>query len=177
MKNVTRKRFVKSLVNPLVIIVFAVLLRLLPHPPNVAPIAAMALFGGVYLDKKYALIIPMLCLFISDFFLGFHQMMFFVYGSFLFIGFIGLWLRNHKKIPYLIIGTLVSSFLFYLFTNFGVWLGSEMYPQTLNGLVTSYYFALPFFRNTIFGDIFYVGLFFGTYEFMKVYVTQRIVVA
>lgn len=154
----------KILINPLLIIFFAVILRLIPHPPNFAPIAAMALFGGVYLDKKYALIMPFLAMFISDIFLGFHSTMAFVYGSFLITGIIGLSLKSHKTRLNVIAATLISSLLFFLITNFGVWLVSGLYPKSLAGLIQSYFFAIPFFRNTLLGDLFYVGLFFGSYE-------------
>lgn len=152
--------------NPFLIIALAAALRLLPHPPNVAPIAAMALFGGVYLNKKYALIFPLLALFISDLIIGFYgaPMMAFVYGSFILTGFIGLIIKKHKKPMFIISASLFSSLLFYLITNFGVWLTLPLYPKTLAGLLESYAMAIPFFRNTILGDLLYAGLFFGSYE-------------
>ena len=90
----------KNLINPLLIILVAVVLRLLPHPPNFAPIAGLALFGGAYLNKKYALILPLIALFASDLFIGFHSTMPFVYGSFLLSGLIGLGLQSKKSVPY-----------------------------------------------------------------------------
>lgn len=155
-----------SLINPFLIITIAALLRLLPHPPNFAPIAAMALFGGVYLNKKYALILPLLALFTSDLFIGFYgaPMMSFVYGSFLLTGCIGIFLKNHKKPTVIISAALFSSLLFYLITNFGVWLTTPFYPKTLSGLLESYTMAIPFFRNTILGDLLYTGIFFTSYE-------------
>ncbi len=155
-----------NIINPFLIITVAAALRLLPHPPNVAPIAAMALFGGVYLSKKYALIIPLLVLFISDLFLGFYgvPMMSFVYGSFLLTGCIGLFLKSHKKPSLVIAAALFSSLLFYLITNFGVWLTTPLYPKTLSGLLESYTMAIPFFRNTLIGDLLYTGIFFASYE-------------
>lgn len=153
-----------KILGPLLIILFAVLMRLVPHPANVAPIAAMALFGGVYLDKKYALIVPLIALFISDIFIGFHDTMVFVYGSFLLTGVIGIWLRQRKSFLSIFLGALTSSILFFLITNFGVWLVGTMYPKNANGLLESYILALPFFRNTILGDLFYTGLFVGGYE-------------
>jgi hypothetical protein len=155
-----------SLIPPSIIILIAVVLRLLPHPPNVAPITALALFGGVYLNKKYALAIPLFAMFISDLFLGFHNTIPFVYGSFLLSGLIGLWLRSHKNIPIIITATLLSSLLFFIITNFGVWLASGMYPHTITGLIDCYVIAIPFYRNTIMGDIIYTGIFFSAYEFI-----------
>ena len=101
-------------------ILLAALLRLLPHPPNMAPIAAIALIGGVYLDRRFALLIPFAALIISDIIIGFHSTIPFVYGSFLATGLIGMWLQSHKKIVFIAGGTLLSSIIFFIVTNFGV---------------------------------------------------------
>ncbi len=154
---------IQNFINPLIIIGIAVVLRLLPHPPNFAPIGAMALFGGAYLNKKYALIVPLVAMFFSDFFLGFHSTIPFVYGSFLLTGLIGLWLRHHRTIQNIIGASCISSLLFFIITNFGVWLVGNMYPKTISGLLECYIAAIPFFRNTIIGDLFYAGVFFGSY--------------
>lgn len=149
---------------PFVVVIIAAALRLLPHIPNVAPIAAMALFGGVYLNKKYAIVVLLAAMFVSDIFLGFHAVMPFVYGSFLLTGLLGLWLKKHKSVQSIIGTALLSSFLFYVFTNFGVWVMGSMYPKTLSGLIECYVSAVPFFRNTILGDLFYTAIVFGGYE-------------
>lgn len=156
-----------KVIVPLSIILFAVILRLVPHPPNVAPIAAMALFGGTYLNKKYALIVPLITMFVSDIFLGFHDTMLFVYGSFLLTGLIGTWIKTHKTVSTIIAASLVSSLLFFIITNFGVWLVGNMYPKTILGLLQSYTMAIPFFRNTIVGDLLYAGLFFGSFAIIQ----------
>lgn len=155
-----------KLINPLLIILFAVLIRLMPHLPNFAPIGAMALFGGVYLSKKYALFVTLIALFVSDIFLGFHETMVFVYGSFLLTGIIGLWIKDHKNTKNIVLGAFVSSSLFFLITNFGVWIMGNWYPKNMAGLAECFTLALPFFRNTILGDLFYTGLFFSSYEIM-----------
>lgn len=151
-------------------ILFGAVLRVLPHPANFAPIAATALFGAVYLkDKRQALILPLAAMIISDFFIGFDgwASRLSVYGCFLLIGLIGLWIRNHKNIFTIIGGTLFGSTLFYLITNL-VWLyPTKMYPHTFAGQMASYTNALPFFRPTLAGDLFYVGIFFGIYELVK----------
>jgi len=145
--------------------------RLLPHPVNVAPFAAMALAGGVYLDKRFALTIPIAALLITDWFIGFYPILLFVYGSFIAIGFIGLWLKSHKK-PLPVIGaTLASSVFFFVVTNFGVWIiGPELYPRTMSGLVECYVAAIPFFRNTVVGDLVYTGALFGIFELVSYFV-------
>jgi len=160
------RNVLNSLVNPLLIIVFAVVLRVIPHPANIAPIAAMALFGGAYLDKRYALIVPLVAMFMSDLIIGFHDTMPFVYISFLLAGAIGIWLKKRRTIANVVSATLISSFLFFLVTNFGVWAMGSLYPRTFQGLIDAYFYAIPFFRNTIIGDFFYVTLFFGSYELL-----------
>ena len=155
------------------LIFIAVLSRLLPHPPNVVPIAAMALAGGVYFERRYALIIPMIALFVSDCIIGFHATIPFVYGCFLITGLIGMWLSNHKKIGYIAGGTILSSIIFFVITNFGVWLtgGGWFYPKTLQGLVDCYVMAIPFFRYSIAGDLAYTSILFGLFE-LSIYALQ-----
>ena len=142
------------------LLVLAVITRLLPHPPNVTPIAAIALFGGCNIkDKNLAFVLPLLCMFLTDLFLGFHIIMPFVYLSFMCISYIGI---NSEKITN---GTIFgSSLLFFLVTNFGVWFFG--YPNTLAGLVSCYTLALPFFVNTIIGDLFFTHSL--NYSFSKI---------
>ncbi|MBI2011334.1 hypothetical protein HYS91_01065 [Candidatus Daviesbacteria bacterium] len=165
---------------PLTFILIAVSVRLLPHPANFAPITALALFGGVYLSKKYAFILPLLALFLSDLALGFYgREMFYVYGSFVLSGIIGLWIRDRKKLATIAIGSLLASILFFLITNFGVWANpNSWYSRDFQGLIQSYIAGLPFFRNTLLGDLFFTGAFFGGYEvahlYAKKYLPKRI---
>lgn len=163
----------------LLIITFGVFSRLVPHAPNIAAIGALMLFGGVYLPKKLFWL-PILALFISDYLIGFYGTdMFYVYGSYLLVGVIGLWLRSHKK-PLLVVGSsLFSSILFFLITNFGVWAPpNNWYPHTLDGLLQSYTLALPFFRNSLIGDLSYTIVLFGGYELLlrlsKKYLPQKL---
>src|SRR4030042_5385227 len=158
------KKCAERLVNPLLIIFIAVSLRLIPHVPNFTPIAAMALFGGVYLNRKYALLVPIVAMLVSDLFIGFYSpiVMFSVYGSFVLTGLIGLGLSKRKSPTNVIFAAIGSSLLFFLVTNFAVWFA--WYPKNLVGLTTCYTLAIPFFRNTLLGDLFYTGVFFGGYE-------------
>ena len=123
--------------------------RLIPHPPNVASITAVALFGGAYLsDKRLAFFVPMAGLFVSDSILGFYSHMEIIYGSFALVVCIGLLLRSRRS-PLRIAGAiLASSVLFFAITNFGVWAFSSLYPKTMAGLVACYVAAIPFFENT-----------------------------
>ena len=139
--------------------------RLLPHPANFTAIGAIALFGGVYLEKRFAFVVPILAMLMSDYFIGFYSGMYWVYGSFVLIGLVGVWLKNHKKPLVILGGTFVSSILFFAITNFGVWMTSgSMYAPTWAGLVECYVFAIPYFRNTVGGDIFFVAVMFAAYE-------------
>ena len=164
MKRSTVILKIQNMISPSMVILLAVILRLVPHPPNFAPIGAMALFGGAYLDKRYALVIPLFALFISDIFLGFHSTMIFVYGSFIITGIIGIQLKSRKTVRNIIFASILSSLTFYFVTNLGVWLVTNIYPKTTSGLLESYVMALPFFQNTMLGDLFYSGVFFGSYS-------------
>lgn len=167
----------KSILFVLGIIVIASLLRLIPHLPNFTPIGAMALFGGMYLEKKYAFILPLIALFLSDLLLGFHTTMPFVYGSFILSGLIGMWIKKNRTGKRTILGILLSSVLFFFITNFGVWLTSGMYDNSPTGLIEAFVMALPFFRNTIFGDLLYTTAFIMIYElyqaFLRRYAVQH----
>lgn len=142
--------------------------RLIPHPWNFTAIGAMALFGGAYFSsKKQSLLIPMLALFLSDLILGLHSTMLFVYAGFALIVVLGWALRKDQ--PALKVGAfaLLSSFIFFAVSNFGVWMMGAMYPKTLAGLAECYIAAVPFFGNQIAGDLFFSGVLFGGYAFAK----------
>lgn len=161
-----------NVLTAVILILFAAFSRLLPHPANFTPIAAIALFSGAYLDKKYLYIVPVAAMLLSDMVLGFHNTMIWVYGSFVLIAFIGMWLKSHKRIGFIAGTTLVSSILFFVVTNFGMWT-TGYYGMTWNGLVECYTMAIPFFRNTIAGDLVYVALMFGVYELIIKYAKTR----
>ena len=134
------------------LIVFAILSRFLPHPPNFTPIAAIALLSSKgFANRWVAFLIPIVSLFISDLFLGLHTTIPFVYGSFILIALLG---RYVKKIN--IFSVLLSSSIFFLVTNLGVWL--LHYPLSVEGLFQCYILALPFFLNTVIGDLVYGAL-------------------
>lgn len=146
------------------LIALAAISRWLPHPSNVAPITAVALFSGVYLNKKIAFLVPLISMLISDMVIGFYgSMMLFVYGSFFISSLIGMSMKKSKSVHTIILASLMSSILFFLITNFGVWLAGTMYTKDIQGLFTSYSAGLPFFRNTLLGDMFYTSVLFGSY--------------
>ena len=163
----------------LVLVILGITSRLLPHPPNVAAIGAMALFSGMYLSRRTALLAPLVAMFLSDIIIGFYhwQMMVAVYVSFLLSACIGYTLREKKNIPALIGGTFLSALLFFFVTNGAVWAFGTMYPRTMSGLLESYVAALPFFRNSILGDFFFIGVFLLCYtlalEIHKYFTTKK----
>jgi len=142
--------------------------RLIPHPPNMTSMTAVALFGGATLaDRRLAFLVPLGALFLSDILLGFHDQMLVVYGCFSLIVGIGLWLQQHRS-PLTIAGAaLASSVLFFVLTNLGVWALDRMYPMTLAGLLACYTAAIPFFRNALAGDLLYTLVLFGGFAFFE----------
>ena len=136
--------------------------RLLPHPPNCTPVIALSLFGGASFGRKRAaFLLPLLGLFLSDLVLGFYSITPFVYASFALIVGLGRWLRRRKDFSRTAFAALAGALLFFVVTNFGVWVLGGLYPQTLAGLGDCYVAALPFFRNTLVSSLLYSALLFG----------------
>ena len=150
------------------IILGAALSRLIPHPPNLTSVTAVALFGGAYFsDRRLAFLVPLAALFLSDLVLGFYHHMEIVYASFALIVCIGLWLQKNRSPLHIAGAALASSVLFFLLTNFGVWAFGSLYPMTLNGLIACYVAAIPFFRNTLLGDLLYTIVLFGGFALLE----------
>ena len=149
-------------------IFIAAAMRLVPHPPNFSPIAAMALFSGAYLPKRaLAFLAPVAALLVSDLVLGFYPEVIFVYLSVAATVLIG-WVVAKRKTVLRVGGAAVAaSVLFYLVTNFGVWLVMDYYPKTLSGLGACYVAAIPFFQNTLAGDLFFTALLFGGFALLE----------
>ena len=150
-------------------ILAAAALRLVPHPPNFTPIGAMALFSGAYLGRRgaVALVAPLGALFLSDLVLGFYRGMPTVYFSVALIVIIG-WMALRRVSPIRVGGAAIaSSVLFFVLTNFGTWLSSGFYPRTLAGLEACYIAAIPFFQNTVAGDLFYAAVLFAGFALLE----------
>jgi hypothetical protein len=158
-----------SLLFAIALIALAGFSRLIPHPMNFAPITAIALFGGVYFNGKFSPILPLAALLISDLFLGFYEGIVWVYGSFLLVVAIGLLIRRYKTVPVVFGATIAGSLLFFLITNFGVWQAGLFYTKDFSGLIECYAAAIPFYRNSVMGDLFYVTVMFGVYEMAMKY--------
>ncbi|MEA3398292.1 MAG: DUF6580 family putative transport protein [Patescibacteria group bacterium] len=150
--------------------------RLIKHPFNFTPIIAMSIFAGVYLNKKWAVMLPLAAMIISDFFIGFYdwQVMASVYAGIALAFFIGYILKKRKKWQTAIAGALASSAAFFIITNFSIWAFFDWYPHTWAGLLNCFTLALPFFRNSLAGDLLYTGAFFAAYEVILALVNNKI---
>jgi hypothetical protein len=152
----------------------AAISRLFPHIPNFTPIAAMALFGAVYFENKVtAILIPLLTMFLSDVALelttgwGFHNTIIYVYASFVLTSLIGLWVKRNTTVQTIAIGSVVSSILFFIITNFGVWAAGG-FAGGISGLNLTYIMGIPYFAPTLLGDLFFNAFLFGLF-----YMAQR----
>lgn len=150
------------------VVFLAALFRVLPHPYNFTPIAGMALFGGAHFsNKKLAFLVPLIAMILSDVVIGWHNQVLIVYACFMAIVGVGLWLRERRSAVPVLTAALGSSVFFFLVTNFFVWILDGLYPMTVQGLVDCYAMAIPFLHNTIFGDLFYTTVFFGTFAVVE----------
>lgn len=136
--------------------------RLIPHPPNFSPIAAMALFGGAtFASKRAAFLVPLAAMFLSDVVLGFYSITPVVYGSFALITCLGFGVRRRQTVWRLVSASVAAAVLFFATTNFGMWALEDWYPRTMSGLWECYVAAIPFFRNTLLSNLFYSAVLFG----------------
>jgi hypothetical protein len=153
----------------LMIVLIAALMRIVPHPANVTPIAAMALFAGAYLpDRRLALVIPLAAMLLSDLVIGLHASMLYVYAGVavtVLIG--GAMLKRNPSVMPAIAASLVSSVMFFLITNYGTWVTGVLYPRTAEGLMMAYTAGIPFFRNSVLGDLFFTAMLFGGFQVLE----------
>ncbi len=147
----------------------AALTRFIPHLPNFTAVGAMALFGGAYFaNKKVAFAVPLIAMFITDLFLGFHSTIIAVYLAFALIVVIGMTMVQKKNVSNVLIASIVASVSFFVITNFAFWITGILYPVNPAGLVECYIAAIPFFGYNLMGNLFYAGLMFGLFELAKV---------
>ena len=137
--------------------IFGLVTRLIPHVPNFTPILAISLFAGAYLNKKYAIWFPITLYIISEAMIGLNSVILFTGGSILLITLLGWKLRNRISLKNNLVFALFSAILFFVVTNFGVWLVG-WYPPTLSGLIQCYVAGIPFFRMTLIATLSYVTL-------------------
>ncbi len=177
MKNINKFNFILGLV------IAGVLSRIIPHLPNFTAVGATALFAGSMMKPKWvAYLLPLFILWLSDLFLnnGIYKNMYpeyyqgwvwtgniWVYTGFVLITLAGNYFIKEIKVKSILKASLTASMLFFLLTNFGVWLNNPMWPQSFGGLMNCYTFALPFFWNTLAADLLFSGLIFGIYVYVQ----------
>ncbi|HEY0503611.1 MAG TPA: DUF6580 family putative transport protein [Lysobacter sp.] len=174
------------------LIIIAALTRLIPHPPNFSPIEAVALFGGAYFaNRMLAVAVPLIAIFISDLVLGplqggqflayFHDgkeyLEYFlsarslgIYACVALSAMLGFGLRGKVNGARVLGYSLAGSVLFFLVTNFVVWLTAVSivhYPACMSGLLPCYVAALPFFQWTVLGTLFYSAILFGGFALLR----------
>jgi len=154
-------------------ILLAAALRLVPHPPNFTPIGAMALFSGAYLGRRaLAFVAPLGAMLLSDALLGFYSGFWITYLAIGLVVLIG-WLALSRVSPLRVgAAAIASSITFFLVSNFGTWALSGMYPHSGAGLAACYIAAIPFFQNTLAGDLFYATLLFGGFRIAELLVPR-----
>jgi hypothetical protein len=160
--------------------VLGAIVRLIPHPPNFAPVGATGLFAGARLPVWQAYLVPLALMAITDPILAamyhvpaYSKYQIFVYGSFLISVWLGRRLRGSNSIARIGALSVINSMQFFLLTNFGSWLWFQGYPRTAAGLMTCYNAAIPFFGRTLGSDLIYTGVLFGLYAWLSRTVAAR----
>ncbi len=154
---------------------FAFMVRLAPHAPNMTPLGALALTAGIFLRGRWTWAVPLVVLFVTDLVLGGYAwpVMLSVYGSFALITWVGRLLKTASRPAQIIVGSASASLFFFLTTNFAVWAWTPMYEKTWQGLMLSYTLAIPFFRNMFIGDLFYTTSFLAIIVCVQYLVTVK----
>lgn len=145
------------------------LFRLLPHPPNFTPVLAVALFAGAqFTDRRLALLVPLLAMLAADLFLGLHATLVFVYGAIALMVVLGMWLKSRLSVTWTAATAVAGSMLFFIITNFGAWLAlPALYARSVEGLLTAYIAAIPFYQNALAGDLLFTAILFGGFYLLK----------
>lgn len=158
---------------------FAVVARILPHPDNFAPVAALGMLGGyLFASRKLGVSVVFAAMLISDLFIGIEslELRLAIYGGLAVAVFAGSMLRSAGENRTFFMGIPVasvgSSLAFFLISNFAVWVFSGMYTHTVAGFILCYVNAIPFFWNTLAGDLFYSGALLGMARMMQIYLTR-----
>ena len=144
----------KKEIFPISLILILAFARLIPHPPNFTPIIAVAIMSSYFFrNTLLSCTVVIISMLLADIFIGFYKNIFFVYLSLLLITYIFSHINRKIKLKNLFIFGLLGSVIFFILSNFGVWILSEMYEKNLNGLINCYLLAVPFFVNTLLSTI------------------------
>ena len=161
--NNTKLKFLLS--NALIIL--AIASRFLPHPPNFTAVLSVGIFAGfLFRNKALGYIIPIIAMIASDIILGMHSTMWAVYFSIIIAGFIGTKIKK-SIMGNIALSSLISAVMFFVITNFAVWLNGIMYPMNFQGLISCYISAIPFFGYTLLSTIVYSFILFEIYSLFE----------
>ena len=137
--------------------------RFIPHPPNFTSLLALSFYIPAVFGIRYIPIVVFALLF-TDIIIGFHSTMIFTSGSVILIGLISKYFN--KSIMFRISGAFVGAVIFFVLSNFGVWLGGS-YGYDLNGLLSCYILALPFFGYSVLSTLIFSVVIETIYKFYQ----------
>lgn len=150
---------------PLSLILILTFSRLIPHPPNFTPIIAASILGGFFFQRlEITITVIFSSLFLTDLVLGLYSSMAFVYTSLVLIIILSNKMSKFLNLKTLLIFGLAGATIFFIFSNFGVWLLSGLYPKNISGLIECYIMAIPFFKNTLMSTILFSYITFIVYK-------------
>jgi hypothetical protein len=150
------------------VILLAAASRLIPHPANFSPVAALALFSGAKLaDSRQKYLVPLAAMFLSDLVLGLDSLVPVIYGSFALMVSLGSWLKGRQSFWVINGAAVAGAALFFILTNFGVWAVGHLYPKTVSGLIECFIAGIPFLQNTLLSNLIYTNLLFGGLAFAE----------
>lgn len=147
-----------NIVMAVILVSFTLVTRWAPNTLNFSPVLAIALFAGSYYRGAWRFVVPLLAMFVSDIYLEFYPGMTVNYLAFALVVALGTLVKPQAL--HVFAGALAASVLFFVVSNFGVWMSAELYQPTWAGLLECYTQAIPFFRNTLVSTVCYSVLFF-----------------
>jgi hypothetical protein len=152
--------------------------RLIPHPANLTPLTNLCYFAGTKFSKLFSVVYTLLLLIISDILLAYFNgyPIFSALSVFTYLGWLGIILLGVKiakaknfSMRNSFVFVFASEIVFWVWTNFGYWLVTSLYPKTLSGLLVCYLTALPFLRNAFIGDCIWFCVIFIGFSFAEKY--------
>ena len=137
-----------------------VLSRIIPHPPNFTPILARIIFlPFIKKDLTFSVIVPLAAMLISDLIIGMHSLMLWTYGPIMFLSCLTYYFNQDSMLR---IGSLaiISPMIFFLVSNFGVWITGSYYAKDISGLMECYFNAIPFYVSSAISCMLFTALFY-----------------
>lgn len=169
----------------IIMMLIGALARLIPHVPNFTPTESIAIFGATYLGRNYlTVLIPLVVLYLTDFIINntvarsffpshdgivwFDSYMIFNVIAIVSIILISSQLLKKINVFNVLMSVVSASVIFFIITNFGSWASEKsIYPSDFSGLMMSYAAGLPFFKTSLFGNLIFTTILFGSYEIIQ----------